>query len=95
MLYFPVYEKVKKTMIEQSGWEHGSIKLYALSAAVGGLFAGGITCSLTCPFWVLRTRMQAEVFRETSKAGYNARYPRNLLKAIKIIQKEEGTRALY
>jgi hypothetical protein len=46
------------------------MKLNATSAGIGGL----ISNVLTNPLWVMRTRMQAEIFRGTSEAQYKSMY---------------------
>ena len=40
------------------------------------ILSSGIVSFLTCPFWVLRTRMQAEVFRPTGFHGVGTKYPK-------------------
>ena len=61
-LYFPLYEGIKLRCKSQFGWEEGDFYLYSLSAATAGL-----SCNvITNPFWMVRTRMQAEIFRDAS-----------------------------
>lgn len=58
-LYFPLYENTKIFFKEKYGWKDNSFKLYSVSAGICGLL-----CNIaTNPFWVVRTRMQAEIFR--------------------------------
>jgi len=90
-LYFPLYEKAKQKAKENFGWQEGSFKLYSLSAS-----AAGITCNIiTNPFWLVRTRMQAEIFRSMCEHNYNSKYPHNIFKAMFRIYQNEGVRALY
>ena len=58
-IYFPLYEATKLHFKEKYGWKEDSFKLYSVSAGLSGLFCNVITN----PFWVVRTRMQAEIFR--------------------------------
>merc|ERR1712151_1152482 len=57
---------------------------------------GGVICNcISNPLWLVRTRMQAEVFRSLNEANYRSKYPANILKTLRIIQKQEGVLALY
>jgi hypothetical protein len=69
-LYFPLYEKVKLYFKNHRGWEENSFKLYSVSAGMSGLFCNIVTN----PFWVVRTRMQAEIFRSLEQAHYDREY---------------------
>ncbi len=69
-IYFPLYEKVKLHFKNDHGWDENSFKLYSLSAGISGLFCNVITN----PFWVVRTRMQAEIFRSMCEDHYNLKY---------------------
>jgi len=58
-LYFPIYEKMKHYLVEKRNFEPEAFSVYAVSAGVSGIF-----CNLvTNPFWLVRTRMQGEIFR--------------------------------
>jgi hypothetical protein len=69
-IYFPLYERNKLHFKSKYGWEDGSFKLYALSAGSAGLFCNVVTN----PFWVVRTRMQAEIFRSHKEEHYVRTY---------------------
>jgi len=81
-MYFPMYEKFKGIFRTNFELEEGSFQLYACSATVSGI----ISNCITNPFWMVRTRMQAEVFRSMSEKDFKARYPLNLFKTMRIIQ---------
>ena len=66
-LYFPLYEAIKDQFKQNFGWQEGNNKLYSISAGIAG-----ITCNIiTNPFWVVRTRMQAEIFRSMCEESYS------------------------
>jgi hypothetical protein len=44
---------------------------------------------------MVRTRMQTEHFRSACELNYHEKYPHNIFKAMGIIVREEGVRALY
>ena len=44
---------------------------------------------------MVRTRMQAEIFRSLSETNYRSKYPLNLFKTMRIIQQREGFLTLY
>jgi solute carrier family 25 folate transporter 32 len=90
-LYFPLYESIKGNFKAHYGWQENSFKLYSASASIAG-----ITCNIiTNPFWVVRTRMQAEIFRSMCDKTYESKYPTNVFCAMARIQRNEGTAALY
>lgn len=73
------------------GWQENDFKLYSLSASIAG-----ISCNLiTNPFWVVRTRMQAEIFRSLCDKNYETKYPLNIFKAMRRIYHNEGFAVLY
>lgn len=69
-LYFPLYEKCKLHFKEKNGWHENSFSLYAVSAGISGLFCNIVTN----PFWVVRTRMQGEIFRSACNEHYKRMY---------------------
>ena len=76
---------------ENLGWQENSFKLYSVSASIAG-----ITCNvITNPFWLVRTRMQAETFRSACELNYTEKYPHNIFRAMWMIQQREGVKALY
>lgn len=57
-LYFPSYEFVKHKLKSEYGFENDHASLYSLSAGIAGT-----CCSIiTNPLWLVRTRMQVEIF---------------------------------
>lgn len=80
-MYFPMYEGFKDFFRNNFDLEEGTFSLYAISAVSGGV----ISNCITNPFWMVRTRMQAEIFRELSAKNYRAKYPLNLFKTMHII----------
>lgn len=90
-IYFPLYESIKLECQRRFQWEEGSFYLYSLSASIAGM-----TCNvITNPFWMVRTRMQAEIFRSSCEENYKQRYPTNMFRAMLQIAQEEGVIALY
>ena len=62
-IYFPIYESFKDLFRETLDMQEGSFSLYGLSATCSGV----ITNIIMNPFWMVRTRMQAEIFRSMSE----------------------------
>jgi solute carrier family 25 folate transporter 32 len=90
-IYFPLYETIKDNCKKKFGWHENDIKLYSVSASLAG-----VTCNvITNPFWVVRTRMQGEIFRSMCDKTYNSKYPTNVFKALIRIYKNEGFLTLY
>lgn len=82
-LYFPLYEQIKLKFKSKFLWEENSFKLYSIAAAIAG-----ITCNIiTNPFWVVRTRMQSEIFRSICEKNYEQKYPNNMFKTMLIISR--------
>ena len=81
MMYLPLYEVMKGEIQRRTAWDQNSFALYASAAAL----SGAICNCISNPFWMVRTRMQAEIFRSMSKENYQRKYPLNLFKAMRII----------
>ena len=93
-LYFPIYEKIKYKFKQDFDWKENDTKLYSTSAAA----AGTICNFITNPLWVIRTRMQTEIFFNSSTEHFNKKYshgPLSIFTNIFDIVKNEGFRALY
>ena len=69
-LYLPLYERVKNYFKDHHHWDEHGFKLYSASAGISGLFCNVVTN----PFWVVRTRMQAETFRNNCNIHYKKTY---------------------
>ena len=81
MLYFPLYEATKREFKARFDLNDKDFTLYAASATVSG-----VVCNcISNPLWLVRTRMQAEVFRSMSEANYRSKYPLNILKTLRLI----------
>ena len=89
-IYFPLYERAKLHFKAKHGWPDDSFKLYSVSAGISGLFCNVVTN----PFWVVRTRMQAEIFRSAAQEHYERMY-KGIFHSIIKIGREEGARALF
>ena len=74
-IYFPLYELAKQELRATFGWREGDLRLYSAAAGV----AGSICNVLTNPFFLLRTRMQAEAFADESSGHYNKKYGHGFL----------------
>lgn len=72
----------------------GDVKLYALSAGLAGT-----TCNiLTNPLWMVRVRMQSEIFNNSSMENFNKKFGFGLFSLFRImrdISHKEGFFALY
>jgi solute carrier family 25 (mitochondrial folate transporter), member 32 len=90
-IYFPMYEAIKHHYRTNLGLQEGSFALYGCASAT----AGALCNVLSNPFWMVRTRMQAEIFRSACEENYRSKYPLNIFKAMKHIIKQEGFFALY
>ncbi len=83
-VYFPLYEKLKK---ECAGKIHNSTLNIAISCGLSGLICNVILN----PLWVLKTRMQTEIFNSNSPNLYKV----HLFKIASNIIKNQGVKALY
>ena len=90
-IYFPMYETIKRVYVEKLGLKEDSFALFALASGSAGCLCNCISN----PFWMVRTRMQAEIFRSASEDNYRSKYPLNIFKAMRIIAKNEGVMTLY
>ena len=81
-MYFPIYERMKEFFRVNLELKEGSFALYAFAASSSGV----ISNCISNPFWMVRTRMQAEIFRTMSEENYRAKYPMNLFKTMRMIQ---------
>lgn len=90
-LYFPLYEACKSYFHNNHGLEEGTFRLYGVSAVLSGIV---INC-ITNPFWMVRTRMQSEVFHSQGEKNYRSKYSLNLFKTMRIISQREGFFTLY
>ena len=82
MIYFPLYEAIKAEFKVKFKWQENDFMLYAASATVAGVICNCISN----PLWLVRTRMQAEVFRSISEENYQSKYPLNIFKALRTVQ---------
>ena len=86
-----MYEAIKNKFKDLYGWQEGDYKLYSAAAGIAG-----ISCNvITNPFWLVRTRMQAEIFRSSCEINYQREYPTNMFRAMYQIGQREGMIALY
>ena len=93
-LYFPFYEKIKHQLRTSYGFEKHDVKLYSISAGIAGT-----SCSvITNPLWLMRTRMQVEIFKNPSDAHFKQKYSHgiwSMFKNINEIRHQEGGFALW
>ena len=90
-MYFPMYVGFKGFFKENFHLEENTFELYAVSASLSGV----ISNCITNPFWMVRTRMQAETFRSMCEENYSRKYPHNLFKTMWQIAQREGVLTLY
>jgi solute carrier family 25 folate transporter 32 len=89
-IYFPVYEKLRIRLAEQFDGKKTDFKIVSMSSVMTGILCNVITN----PLWLVRVRMQAEIFRDTSHHNYNKKY-KSVFGSINRIYKREGFLALY
>ena len=80
-IYFPIYELTKNKLKDRFGWQQNEVQLYALSAGI----AGTICNFITNPLWVVRTRMQSEIFNNMSTEHFNKKYNHGIFSIYKNI----------
>ena len=89
-IYFPLYEKLRLEVSKTLNVDKSNPKVVAISSGSAGM----IWNIITNPFWLVRTRMQAEVFRHSSQLHYSRRY-KSVFGSIYKIYTREGFFALY
>jgi hypothetical protein len=92
-IYFPIYGEIKDVM-RRSGMKDGETKFYAVSAGL----AGTICNVITNPLWLVRTRMQTEIFQNTSAEHFDRKWGHgafSLGNNIMQIVENEGFFALW
>lgn len=93
-LYFPSYQLVKEVLRDNYSFDAHSVALYSLSAGIAGT-----ACSvITNPLWLIRTRMQVEVFKSSCDKHYRSQYCHGALsifKNMQVIAQREGVLALW
>ena len=62
LIYFDLYERFKKVVREESHVQN-SFTLFAIPSMLSGF----ISSLVLCPLWVLRTRIQADIYRGVSE----------------------------
>lgn len=78
-MYFPIYEIVKKRLKNDLGWQEQQVRLYSLSAGISGA-----ACNiLTNPLWVVRTRMQSEILKNSSEEHFKRKYSHGPFSVVK------------
>lgn len=89
-LYFPLYEKLRLRFAEDFGLEKSSLKVVIFSCGIAG-FASNL---ITNPMWMIRTRMQAEIFKSEGKPHYVRKY-KSISGSIYRVYRKEGFFSLY
>jgi len=93
-MYFPLYEYTKTELQTKFGFKEGDIALYAIGAGLAGT-----GCNiLTNPLWMVRVRMQSEIFNNASPEAFNKKYGHgvfSLFKVMKQITEKEGFFSLW
>eukprot|EP00039_Didymoeca_costata_P012258 m.175624 g.175624 ORF g.175624 m.175624 type:complete len:326 (+) comp15432_c1_seq9:302-1279(+) len=83
--YWPCYVLGKRKLAASDEFKNSPPWLQHMMAAV---FAGGLSDVITNPLWVIRTRMQADVFRPSKGRKTMASVASNMVR-------QEGVRSLY
>lgn len=76
------------------GWKNDEVRLYSTSAGI----AGCICNVITNPLWLMRTRMQVEIFRNSNPDHFDKKYShgvRSLFINMQEIVRIEGFRSLW
>lgn len=92
-IYFPIYGEMKGAVQRSTSWKDGDVRLYATSAGLSGTICN----VLTNPLWLMRTRMQVEIFKNVSQEHFNKKYghgPLSLFYNIRKVVQNEGIMAL-
>jgi solute carrier family 25 (mitochondrial folate transporter), member 32 len=89
-IYFPLYEKLRLEFSRDFNLPKHSLPVVFLSCGISGFVSNVITN----PMWLIRTRMQAEVFKKDQNENYHRRY-RTVTGSILKVYKEEGFLSLY
>lgn len=90
MIYFPIYEKLRIDLSKSMNVDKSSTKVVLIAGGVSGFFSNLVTN----PIWLIRTRMQAEIFRSLNQKNYELKY-KSLWKSIYRVYKNEGFLSLY
>ena len=81
-LYFPLYEHTKDKLKHNLGWQENQVRLYSTGAGIAGF-----TCNLiTNPLWLVRTRMQVEIFKDPSNEHFRRKYSHGMLSMFQNIR---------
>jgi hypothetical protein len=74
--------------------KEGDVRLYAWSAGLAGT-----ACNImTNPLWMVRVRMQSEIFNNPSMEAYNKKFGHGLFSVVRIMKEiiaKEGALALW
>jgi hypothetical protein len=66
-IYFPCYEKLRVEIAQRNNKSKTDFSVVCVSSGLTGILCNIITN----PLWLVRTRMQAEVFRVSSQSHYS------------------------
>jgi len=89
-IYFPIYERLRLTFSELLGAEKEDFKVVFASWGISGF----VSNMITNPMWLIRTRMQGEIFKSQGKPNYQRKY-RSIAGSIYRVYSKEGFLALY
>ena len=89
-IYFPIYEKLRIKFSKSMNVDKSSIKVVLMAGGISGFFSNLVTN----PIWLIRTRMQAEIFRSIDQNHYELKY-RSLWRSIYRVYHNEGFLSLY
>lgn len=89
-IYFPFYEKLRLYFAQKLDMEKSEFRVVFLSWGIAGL----VSSVITNPMWMIRTRMQTEVFHSQGQVNYERKY-KNILGSVQRVYMEEGFLTLY
>ena len=81
-VYFPMYEYAKNELESRSNLKQGDVKLYAMSAGMAGT-----ACNImTNPLWMVRVRMQSEIFNNSCMKDFHRKFGFGLFSLYRIMR---------
>lgn len=89
-IYFPIYERLRIKFANELELDKSNPKVVLMSVAGASSFSNLVTN----PLWMIRVRMQAEIFRSQHQKNYERKY-KGLFTSIYRVYRTEGFLALY
>ena len=81
-VYFPLYEYTKTEMQSRTTMTTSDPKMYAISAGI----AGTLCNVFTNPLWMVRVRMQSEIFNNPDMANFKRKFGNGVFSLFRIMR---------